>query len=87
MSTTQLSLLKDHLKSGRSITPLEALGLYGVFRLAARIKELRYKGWDIATEIRRDIKGHVYSTYSLAPQADHGLPPFAHAPSQLNPAA
>lgn len=62
---TQLDQLRAHLRSGRSITPLEALGLYGVFRLAARIKELREQGWDISNEIRRDPNGKIYSTYSL----------------------
>lgn len=80
---TQLDHLKAHLKSGKTITPLEALGLYGVFRLAARMKELRDKGWDISTEIKNDPNGKVYATYKLAPQNDHGLPSFAHAPSQL----
>ena len=71
---TQLDHLKTHLKSGRSITPLEALGLYGVFRLAARMKELRERGWAISTEIRRDPNGKVYATYTLdAPKSI--LPP------------
>lgn len=78
---TQLEHLKRHLKSGRSITPLEALGLYGIFRLAARIKELRDKGWDINTDIRNDPNGKIYATYGLAVQMDHGLPAFADAPS------
>lgn len=86
MAKSQLDHLKAHLKSGRSISPLEALGLYGMFRLAARIKELRNKGWDIDTAVRRDPNGKQYATYMLAPQNAHGLPPFAHAPSQLDDA-
>jgi hypothetical protein len=74
MAKTQLDHLKAHLKSGKTITPLEALGLYGVFRLAARIKELREKGWNIETEIKYDPNGKTYATYKLAPQQDHGLP-------------
>lgn len=65
MAMTQLDHLRKHLRSGRSITPLEALGLYGVFRLAARIKELREQGWMILSDIRRDMSGKVYSTYSI----------------------
>lgn len=83
LNKTQLDHLKAHLKAGRSITPLEALGLYGIFRLAARIKELRDKGWSIDNTIKYDPNGKVYSNYALAPQNDHGLPAFAHAPSQL----
>ena len=81
---TQLDHLKTHLKAGRSISPLEALGLYGVFRLAARMKELRDAGWDITTDIKRDPNGKTYATYTLAPQVGHGLPEFARAPSQLD---
>lgn len=71
---SQLDMIKAHLKSGRSITPLEAFGLYNVFRLAARIKELRDKGWNIETEIKEDITGKKYGEYKLAEQRTHGLP-------------
>lgn len=83
MAKTQLDHLKSHLKSGRSITALEALGLYGMFRLAARIKELKDRDWQIDTTMKRDINGKQYGEYKLAPQNNHGLPAFAHAPSQL----
>lgn len=36
-----------HLQSGRPITQLDALRMYGVGRLAARIHELRKKGHPI----------------------------------------
>lgn len=39
-----------HLQSGQSITPLEALNLYGCFRLAAIIHVLRKEGCPIVTE-------------------------------------
>jgi len=44
-----------HLNSGRSITAIEALQLYGCFRLAARIHDLKKHGVevkvrDVATE-------------------------------------
>lgn len=45
----------DHLKSGKTITPTEALDKFGCFRLGARIKNLRKKGetegFDIITTI------------------------------------
>lgn len=81
MAKTQLDHIKAHLKSGRTITPLEALGLYGVFRLAARVKELRDRGWNIETEIRNDPNGKVYATYSLGQQNTHGLPVRYHGNS------
>lgn len=82
MAKTQLDHLKDHLRSGRSITPLEALGLYGIFRLAARVKELRDRGWSISTDVREDPNGKVYACYTLDAGGDHGLPEFATADSR-----
>ena len=38
-----------HLERHGTITPLEALNLFGCFRLAARIAELRAEGHDIRT--------------------------------------
>jgi hypothetical protein len=83
MAKTQLDHLRAHLKTGRTISPLEALGLYGMFRLAARVKELRNAGWDITTEVRYDPNHKPYATYKLAEQQSHGLPKFAHAASQV----
>jgi hypothetical protein len=84
MANTQIDHIKKHLKAGLSISPLEALGLYGVFRLAARIKELRNQNWDIITDIRHDQNGKSYASYKLAPQNDHGMPAFTDAPSALD---
>lgn len=48
---SQLKMLLRWLQSGRSITPLKALHQMGIYRLAARIKELRYKGHSIKAEM------------------------------------
>ena len=40
-----------HLKSGRSLTPLEALRLYGTLRLGARVYELRQAGYRIRSTL------------------------------------
>ena len=46
----------SHLKRG-PITPMQALNLYGVLRLAARVQELRDSGLDIRTQmVERDGK-------------------------------
>lgn len=45
-----LEILK-HLQNNGSITPIDALKQYGVFRLGARIYDLKRKGYNIATEI------------------------------------
>ncbi len=47
---TQKEAILRHLQSGRAITPLEALELYGCFRLGARIWELRDEGYKIQSE-------------------------------------
>lgn len=63
---TQNDLIKEHLKKGKKITPMEALVNYGCFRLAARIKDLREGGLDILTVIKRDEIGRSYAEYQLA---------------------
>jgi hypothetical protein len=62
---TQNSKILAHLQSGRSLSPLKALGLYGCFRLAARIGELRAAGHPIETVIKADGTGRNYANYDL----------------------
>jgi hypothetical protein len=78
-SKTKIALLKEHLKSGKTITQLEAIGLYSLFRLAARVHELKAKGWNIITTEKRDANGSVYAEYSL------GEPHFFPLPSRYAP--
>ena len=47
---TQSQAILEHLKAGKTISPIEALNLYGSFRLAARISDLRKEGHNIVTE-------------------------------------
>ena len=47
---TQKSVVRQHLLDGNSITPLEALNRFGIFRLAAVVHELRDEGLNIITE-------------------------------------
>ena len=44
----------QHLKEYRTITPMDAIQLYGCLRLSARIWELKHEGHDITTEIVYD---------------------------------
>lgn len=60
---TQNDTLLNHMMTGRSISPLEALGLYGVFRLAARMFELKAMGVDIQKNTKVDINGKQYAEY------------------------
>ena len=47
---TQKDKIKEWLESGRSITPIEALEMFGSFRLGAIIFTLREEGMPIKTE-------------------------------------
>jgi hypothetical protein len=61
---TQKEAILRHLQSGRTITPLEALNLYGCFRLGARIWELRDEGYKIKSENVKQGK-KTFASYEL----------------------
>ncbi len=61
---TQNDAIREHLMSGKSITPLDALRDYGCFRLAARIDQLRKQGYCITTEFETR-NGKKYASYRL----------------------
>lgn len=48
---SQTALIKGWLLNGRSITQLDALNMFGCFRLAARIANIREEGHDIVTDM------------------------------------
>ena len=48
---SQNALIKGWLLNGHSLTTLDALTLFGCFRLSARISNLREEGYDIVTEM------------------------------------
>jgi len=48
---SQTALIKGWLLNGYSITQLDALNMFGCFRLSARIANLREEGLDILTEM------------------------------------
>ena len=63
---SQNKLIARHLTNGYSINPIEALRLYGCFRLASRINDLKNLGMEI--ESTRTVQGKKhYSTYSIKP--------------------
>lgn len=62
---TQKKAILAHLLSGRSITPMEALRLYGCFRLSAAIFDLRAKGYVIKTERMKIRQGTYVARYHL----------------------
>lgn len=62
----QARKILSHLKQGRTISPLEAQTVYGVFRLAASIYEIRQAGYRINAQNKQDEAGHKYARYSMA---------------------
>ena len=66
---SQPALILNHLKSGKEITPMEALELYGCFRLGAVIYKLKDDGYKIHTRIQRykkpSGKRGLYAVYKL----------------------
>jgi len=64
-TTSQSAMILNFLKSGGSLTPIEALQKFSCFRLAARINDLREAGHEIQTEIFKDDNGKSYAVYSL----------------------
>lgn len=64
--TPQAQKVLKHLKRKKTITPLEAIGVFGIYRLAARIFELRKAGFNVITKMNMDEQGRPYARYSLA---------------------
>jgi hypothetical protein len=63
---TQKQEILEFLQTGREITPMDALGHFGCFRLAARIDELRAAGWPIVDRWMRSLNGRSrFKAYRL----------------------
>lgn len=52
----QARTVLEHLKLGKAITSLDALALYGISRLAARIGEIRAAGYEVTADRRSVTK-------------------------------
>jgi hypothetical protein len=61
---SQCSAILQHMRTKGSISPLLALKLYGCFRLAARINDLKRGGWFINSTLC-ERNGKRYASYSL----------------------
>ena len=63
-TSSQTEKIIQWLKLGHSITPIDALKMFGCFRLGARIHDLKQKGYEIKSElIERD--GKRFAEYSI----------------------
>jgi hypothetical protein len=49
--TSQTALILAHMKSGMGITGLQALDLFGCFRLPARIADIKKLGYEVNREM------------------------------------
>ena len=65
---SQKDLILAHLRAGRVLNPLEALQKFGVFRLAARVFELRIAGWDVQMRRLKTSSGKTVALYWMRPQ-------------------
>ena len=54
-----------YMRKGHSITPLDALRLFGCFRLGARIFDLKQAGHNISREIVKVQRGARVARYSM----------------------
>ena len=69
MNNTQEQQILDHLKQGKTITPIEALEQHGCFRLSAVILKLRKSGYEIVTHHERNNSGiGSHARYELIKQ-------------------
>lgn len=62
---SQCQQILSHLKTGNTLTPIEALERFGCFRLGARICDLRSEGHDIRTRTISNGK-KSFAEYYLA---------------------
>lgn len=61
---SQTNQILEYMRAGNSITPLDALRLFGCMRLGARIYDLKQRGYEINTSIVKDKDtGKRYALY------------------------
>lgn len=66
-SQSQNARIAEYLRTGKSITPIEALNLFGCFRLGARIADIRrIYGMEIESNRITTESGKRVASYRLA---------------------
>ncbi len=63
---TQQQKVLSHLELVGSITPVEALHVHQIYRLAARVHDLKNDGHKIMKRLKKDVNGIRYAEYRLA---------------------
>ena len=61
---TQNKQIINYLQQGKTLTSLEALKLFGCFRLSARIAELKNQGFNITSNNIKE-NGKTFAEYRL----------------------
>lgn len=64
-SKSQAEKILDYMLSGKAITPIEALDLFGCFRLGARIADIKAKGYLVYSEFITTPSGKRVKSYYL----------------------
>ena len=65
-SASQCARIKNYLLQGNKIDQEKALNMFGCFRLASRIHDLRRKGLNIQKEPKLTSTGKKVAEYSIA---------------------
>ena len=68
-NVSQCRAILAHLREGKTITGLEALNLFGCFRLPARIADLRKVGHVITRTLVKTAAGKRVAQYALVEQS------------------
>lgn len=66
---TQVNLILDYMRKGNSITSIQALEMFGCFRLASRISEIKKQGVGIKTSMIHNGDKH-YASYRIMDNND-----------------
>ena len=62
---SQKTEILAYMKAGNKITPIDALNIFGCFRLGARIADLKAEGHNIESRLVYDLDGKHYAEYAL----------------------
>lgn len=62
---SQTDQIVDYMLAGNTITALIALNLFQCFRLAARIADIKRRGYDVVTTMETNENGKRYAVYKI----------------------
>jgi hypothetical protein len=62
----QAKTILRHLRKHGHISPMQAIVVYGIARLAPCIFDIRNVGYQVDTQIKHDAQGHKYAKYTMA---------------------